>query len=266
MAVQTIRIFYILSLFVTLLTACASAGGLFIEGLYRDSEFYRTAWLGNDMVTLTLVVPLSLITLGYVRRGSERAQLMLIGIMAYTLYNYSFYLFGAVFNMFFLLYVSLFAFSIYGLIFGIGILDLKTLDQHFSNKTPVRGICIYLLLISLPLAIIEGSQCLEFIIHKKVPDAPPLIFALDLGVIVPNSALAAILIWQRRPWGFVLAAMMLTKGFFYGLVLVSGTLLITISGAGKMDPLFGFYAFIAFGGMISLIFLIKNLNRRAVET
>ena len=36
--------------------------------------------------------------------------------------------------------------------------------------------------------------------------------ALDLSLLVPGYAIASVLLWRRRPWGFVLGAILLISG------------------------------------------------------
>lgn len=97
------KLAYVLSAMITILTIAASAGGLFIDDLYRDNTLITAAWRGNDLVTLVVGVPLLVAALIFLRRGSQRAQLIWLGMLRYTLYNYAFYLFGASFNRFFLI-------------------------------------------------------------------------------------------------------------------------------------------------------------------
>jgi hypothetical protein len=252
---------YGLSVMVAVLAAIASAGGLFLPELYRDSDFIRTAWFGNDLVTLLLVVPMLAVALYLARRGSGRAQLVWMGLLGYMVYNYAFYLFGAVFNWFFLLYVALFALSVYALITGLAALNVNAISRRFRPQTPVLAISGFLLFISLPLAVIEAGQCIRFIVDGTVPEAPSLIFALDLAVVVPNTALAAVLLFKRRPWGYVLATMMLVKAFTYGLVLSLATAMIAgFRWSGTWDPLMPFYVLVALGGLVAGWVLLKNLR------
>jgi hypothetical protein len=102
-----------LSVAIAVLAAAASAGGLLLPGLYRDNAFVQTTWLGNDAVTLFLAVPILVTALVFARRGSLRAQLIWLGALDYMLYNYAFYLFGAAFNAFFLIYAALLGLSIF---------------------------------------------------------------------------------------------------------------------------------------------------------
>jgi hypothetical protein len=250
---------YLLTATILVLASMASAGGLFWQDLYRDNASIKAAWFGNDLVTLVVVVPLLALALRQVQRGSERAYLVWLGLLAYVFYNYAFYLFGAAFNVFFLLYAALFSLSMFALVLGMLQLDIHLIQQLFRPNIPVKWVSVFLLFISLPLGIVEIGQCLTFIINGKPPEVPPLIFALDLSIVVPSTALAAVLLWRRHPWGLVLAVMMLVKAFTYGLVLsLSSTLIAGIYKLGPWDPFLPFYLLVALGGLTgSLVLLVK---------
>ncbi len=251
----------LLSTIILILAAVASAGGLLLPDLYRDSDFFKISWKANDIITLFVVVPLTIITIKFYKNGSQKSHLLLMGLIAYMLYNYAFYLFGTVFNKFFLLYVAIFALSIYALIFGLSGPDIKNIISGFSQNTPIRWIAAYLFFTTIPLLIVEGSQCVKFIISGKEPAVPPLIFALDLSIVIPNSLLAGFLLWNRKPWGYILSLVMLVKGFAYGLALCLGTIFLAYSKAyGKWDPLMPFYMVIALGGFIGCFLLFKNFH------
>ncbi|MGD2157030.1 MAG: hypothetical protein PVG32_09175 [Anaerolineales bacterium] len=53
-----LRPVYILSAMIAILATIASAGGLFLDGLYRDNTFVTSLWGGNDLVTLVVAVPM----------------------------------------------------------------------------------------------------------------------------------------------------------------------------------------------------------------
>ena len=92
---------HILTVIIAILAIVASAGGLFIDGLYRDNLLVTSGWYGNDLVTLMVAVPLLVVALIFSMRGSQRAHLVWLGMLDYMLYNYAFYLFGTAFNGFF---------------------------------------------------------------------------------------------------------------------------------------------------------------------
>ena len=76
-----------LSAVIAILALISSAGGLFIEGIYRDNAFVTTTWLGNDAVTLFQAVPMLIGALIFSMRGSLKAQLIWMGALDYMLYN-----------------------------------------------------------------------------------------------------------------------------------------------------------------------------------
>jgi len=51
-----------LSIILIVLSAIASFGGIFVNDIYRDNELIKAVWLGNDIVTLFIVIPIFLIT------------------------------------------------------------------------------------------------------------------------------------------------------------------------------------------------------------
>ena len=250
-----------LSLTVMILAFLTSAGGLVIHDLYRDSHAIQLTWICNDAVTMFVALPLLAFSLWQTRKGSLRAKLMWMGLMAYMVYNYAFYLFGAAFNPFFLLYTALFSLSVFALITGLPGHSLSEVKEKFSGSTPVRPISIFLAAISIPLAIVEVSQIMGSLLSGRPPAAPSLIYALDLSMVVPLSALAAILLWKRTSWGYILAMIMMVKAFLYGLVLVTATLV--VSGKSEnipMDPLLPFYLFLVLGGMAGGVVLLTHCS------
>jgi hypothetical protein len=97
---------YTLSVMLTILVFLQSILGLLLQGQYRDVEWIKTAWIGNDWVTLLLAVPLMRMSLIFISKGSLRGLLIWYGLLGYALYNYAYYLFGADLNAFFPIYVG----------------------------------------------------------------------------------------------------------------------------------------------------------------
>lgn len=264
----SLRISWQLSWLIVAGATAASAGGLLIPGLYRDIAFVRTAWLGNDLITLFVVVPVLAAALIFYQRGVQRALFIWLGLLGYMLYNYAFYLFGARFNEFFLLYVALFIVPVYTLILLLSTLDIESLGRQFSEKTPVRWISAALLFIAIPLSIVELGQTVHFIRTGVLPPTivetghpTSVVFALDLSLILPAMYLSAWLLWQRRAWGFLLSMFMLIKGFSYMLVLLlSSAFLAGFSLSGTWDPFTPFYCFVALVSAVCGTVLLRNFK------
>ena len=255
-----------LSVAIILLLIASAAGGLLVNDLYRDSNFIKAAWYANDWISLVVAVPLLIAsTILYLKR-SARGMMVWLGSMLYVFYNFAFYLFGAAFNWFFLIYVSLFALSLYALILGLLHFNSdRTLQPSISSKSVRIMVAIFLLFIAFSLGIVEVVQCFNFIINGTLPEVPTLIFALDLSLVVPACILAAVLLLKKNTWGAVLAMMMLVKSFIYGMVLVTGTILVVFRKTAGWDPLMPFYAFVALGGLILGIMLLRNLKHENLD-
>lgn len=264
----------LLSTVITLLAAIASAGGIWIKNLYNDNAFVKSAWYANDIITLFVVVPLLVIAIYLSQKNSQRWLMVLMGLLGYVFYNFSFYLFGASFNNFFLVYSVLVSMSAITLVLQLSSPGISNIDQRFSEKTPVKLVSIYLLLISVMLFIVELRMIIPFLISGTIPATVKLtghptavVFALDFTIVVPVSIIAAVLLWQRNAWGFMLGVIMLVKGFAYGLVLCIGTALLAYSDAyGTWDPLMPLYIIIALGGILGCWVLLKYFKAIKVIT
>ncbi|MDD5368814.1 MAG: hypothetical protein PHQ40_07010, partial [Anaerolineaceae bacterium] len=151
---STLKTPYILSVWLAALMAAQSLLGRVFDGQYRDAEWIRATWFGNDLVTLLLVVPLLIAVLIFVRRDSLRGLLIWLGVLGYGAYNYAYYLLGASLNVFFPLYVILLVLSVITLILVLSRTDAVQVATGFSAKTPVRIIGGYLLFVAVGLTLV----------------------------------------------------------------------------------------------------------------
>jgi len=242
---------YILSALIAVLTIAASAGGLFLDGLYRDNTWAAAQWYGNDLVTLVIAVPTLVAAMLLSMRGSQRARLVWLGMLDYTLYNYAFYLFGAAFNRFFLIYAALFTLSIFALLFGLLKLDANGIGQRFRAGTPARWISGYMLFWAVGIGGLWVGQSLSFVVTGKLPQAvvdsghpTGVVYAVDLSLLVPFLVLGAVWLWKHRPWGYVLGVILNVKGAVYALALTAMSVSAAeagVPGASALTPLWFFF-------------------------
>jgi hypothetical protein len=258
----------LLCIIITLLASIAAAGGIWMKDLYHDNAFVKSAWFTNDIITLAVVVPLLLVAFYLARKGSKQWLMVLTGLVGYVFYNFAFYLFGAAFNIFFLIYTALFSLSAITLVLLLVNCGTGNITSGFAPGTPVKWISIYLTGISVMLFTVELSMIIPFLVSGIIPDAikqtghpTGVVFALDFSIVIPVSIIAAVLLWKRRLWGYIMGIIMLVKGFTYGLVLCVGTALLAYSDAyGKWDPLMPLYVIVALGGILGCWLLFKNFN------
>lgn len=211
---------------IALVAALSSLAGL-MTGVYRDNDWATAGFQGNDLVTLIVVVPLILVGVRSAGRGSPSGRLLWLGTMAYVLYNYSFYLFGAAFNELFVAYAGLVAASGTVLIMGLGHTDTAAVAARIGNPPSLRWVAGYLIGLPALLGVLWLSQIVASLINGTIPRAvtdsgihTAVIFALDLAMLVPASFLAGVWLMRRRAWGYVLAAVLLVKDVTYALALI----------------------------------------------
>jgi hypothetical protein len=257
---------FILSTIIAALMTVATLGGLFIENLYRDNDFIARLWRGNDLVTLVVAVPLLIVSMIFAKQGSTRALLIWFGILTFTLYNYAFYLFAAAFNWFFWIYAALFSLSIFALIFGLTKIDAEVIGHQFSPHTPVKWISGYIAAFSIFIGTMWVVRSLSIFTTGEIPQdivrtghPTGIVYALDLSLVVPWMLLSAFWLWQCKPWGFILATMLMIKGFTYPLALVVMSIISTIAGTGY-DPLTPFYGVLCVGCLVSCGLLLGNMK------
>ncbi len=229
MAHEKARPEFTLSILLAVFMAIQSAGGIFIRGLYRDNAWIRSTWSGNDLVTLIAAVPILTASLIYSRRGSIRARAMWLGALYYGLYNNMYYLFGAAFNRFFLIYVAVAILSSFALIFAVAGVDIVRFSEAISPGTPHRLVSFWMFLFAGILGVLWVGQCVNYVVTGQIPrlitdtgGPTHLVAALDLWMIVAPVLVAALWLWKDRRWGYLFSAAFLVQGTLTTLVLAVG--------------------------------------------
>ena len=197
---------YRLSLLVTALMLVQSVLGLLFQGAYRDVEWIKATWFGNDWVTLVVAVPLMIAALIRARQGSTQAVLLWLGLLGYSIYNDAFYLFGVALNAFFPLYVVILVVSVAVLVLLLSGLDVANMAASFAPRTPVRLIGGYLTFVAATFFVLWFGMWAAYVFAGRPtptpePEAFKLVAALDLTLMMPALALGGVLLWRRRPMG-----------------------------------------------------------------
>jgi hypothetical protein len=197
--------------------------GLAFRDQYRDVEWIRATWLGNDGVTLVVAAPLLVAGLLLDGRGSRRGLLLWLGVVAYAAYNYAYYLLGAALNVFFLLYASLVVLAAVILILALARLDAAGVARAFDPATPVRMLGGYFVCVGVGLASVWMGLWAAYVFAGRPtpvePDVFRLVAALDLTLLVTVFVSGGVLLWRQAPWGYVIAALGGVQGSLYLLVL-----------------------------------------------
>jgi hypothetical protein len=164
-------------------------------------------------------------------------------------------------------YTALFTLATITLIFLFTRIDVKGVARLFSKRTPVRPISIYMLFWAVFLGGLWIAQSVAFIFTGELPQSiidsggqTNIVFAIDLGIMIPALLMGAVWLWKRQPWGFVLAVIMNIKGATYAFALVMMSIFSmrdNIPGAADLLPL---WIFFTIASMIATGFLLGNLD------
>jgi hypothetical protein len=203
--------------------------GILFPDQYRDVDWIKAAWFGNDLVTLVVAVPLFILGIVLANRGSQRGLLLWLGMLGYSIYNYAYYLFGAALNTFFVVYWVALVLSAVTLILALMKLDFTAVAAGFREKTPVRLIGGYFVFVGLGLAFVWlamwGAYAFTGQPTPIEPEAFKVVAAIDLTLIAPALIFGGVLLWRRSSYGYILAAIAGNLGSVYLLVLSVNSLI-----------------------------------------
>lgn len=240
------KVVYVLSAIVATASVVASVAGLSIKDLYQDDTSWATAALrGGDLVTLVVAVPTLVVAMVLASRGSSRARLVWVGALAYAVYNFAFYVFGAAFNDLFLVHVVAFSSSILALIVTVTGVDASAIARGYGARAPVRAVAALLVLVGVVFATLWSVFSISYALTGRLSlgaatlEGMQTVFAIDLSLMVPGMALAGVLLWRRRPCGFVMGAAMSVFGAVYQLNLAAaGWFQVNagVEGVKRLDP------------------------------
>jgi hypothetical protein len=230
------------------LVACAALAGLLLEGVYAGAESTAAMLRGYDLVTALVVVPLLATATHVASRGSVVAHLIAASLVGYVVYTYAYYLFGTGFNDLFLLHAAIFATGLVALGLMLTSLDLNALAVRFGPRTRARTIAGILGVLAAALGGMWIYIAADNAVTGVVPTGSKLVetdtvvhlgMALDLTLLVPLYAAAAVLLWRRAPWGYALAGLGLFAGVLHQLsylVAMPFQVAADVPGAAAYDP------------------------------
>ena len=260
----------ILCLSIALLTAAASAAGVFwrgtgatilatsirgerlevtTDGVYPfNARRIVAEGVGWDLFTLFAVVPALLAALPGLLRGSLRGRLFVIGLLAYLFYQYLVYAMTWAFGPLFLPFVALYAASLAAIVWLVSTVDVTALSRGVSGAFPRRGMAALCLIVSLALVgmwlqrIVAGLRG-DLEAAMLLGQTTMVVQALDLGLVVPLAVFTAVVILRRRPVGFLLGPVFVVKA-----VAMASAICAMILGAWSVEGRLDKGALAFFGG------------------
>ena len=230
------------------LVLAASLSGLLVDGIYAGADSTAAMLRAYDLVAVVVVVPALVVALTLTRLGSALAHLALSGLAAYLVYTYAIYLFGTGFNDLFLFHAAVTGAALWSLVLLLTELDVTAVASRFGPPTRARAIAGVLGLLSVALGGLWVYWAMDNAVTGEVPPGSELVetallvhlgMAMDLALLVPLYAAAAVLLWRRAPWGYVLAVLAVLPGILHQLtylVAMPFQVAADVPGAVSTDP------------------------------
>lgn len=218
---RSLTLAYVSSLVIAFLAAIASAAGfLYGTTLYPTSEMLLR-YLPIDLFTFVVGLPLLLGSMWLARRRRLLGLLCWPGVLLYLLYIYVSYSIGVPFNVLFLVYVLLVALSAYTLIGLVASTDAPAVRQRLAGAVPERvagGILVGLAILFSLMNLANIVAALTSPAQGYQLEAP--VWIADSAVVAPAWIIGGLLLWQRKPLGYVAGAGLLLLGsmLFVGVI------------------------------------------------
>lgn len=225
----------------------AAALGLAVGGVYGPDPAAAQMLRGFDAVTLVVIGPALLLAVRSERRGSTTGTLFTASLLAYLGYTYLYYLLGAGFTDLMLLHAPLLTTTLVALVLTLRDLPVPSLGDRATGGG-ARVAAGVLALLAVSLGAMWTYAVVAHAVDGTLPAGSSLVesgtmvhlgIVLDLSLLVPLYAAAAVLLWRRRAWGVVLGALALVAGTLHQVSYVVALLFqyaADVPGSVPMDP------------------------------
>jgi hypothetical protein len=248
---------------IALMLAVTAGAGVFIPHFYAPFAVKPdlvAALLVQDTVSF-LAAPILVAAMMAAARGSRRGLVIWGAVLVYTAYYYAFYVFDNFYTVLYPLYLAIMGLSVYSLIALLAGVDLAVFARGVDVRMPVRTLAA-ILLVALLFVPIWGSM-LAHDIEMQQPRSVALVFVLDLCFLLPAIAFAAVQLWQRRPFGYLVSGILLIKAAVSGILLTVGTLWGAQLGLSFAVEELGMYLFLAVAGSAGVVLYLRHLHGSA---
>lgn len=187
------------------LATIASAAGLLIPHLYRDTESWVRQAQASDVTTIALAVPVLGIGMWRARRGSALGYLLTLGALSYLAYGYAIFSFAVATNAMTPLHYAILGLGAWSLVLHVVGIDLDAIDAATVGRVPRRTTGWFLIGVAGLFVILWGGQIAASIVSgTTTPEVAALglttnpVWALDLAFALPFLAFAGSVLLRGR--------------------------------------------------------------------
>jgi hypothetical protein len=236
----------------------------FFGVFYSDTVYvqevisYKTQAIGQDLVTLIIVLPTFIISMYFAYHKKVIGILFWAGCLFYFLYTYIVYSFGLHFNRLFLVYCSLLGLSVYGFMYFL---------LHYANTIIIKNVrinyvAIYLYIIAGVFYLLWFSEEVPAMIMNTIPKSvieaqimTNSVHVADISLCLPFLIITGVLIQNKKMLGYVFSLVALFFSILLSLAVLGMIIVMTINGVEIEIALTAIFLVIS---IISLLLLVNT--------
>jgi hypothetical protein len=254
-----------ISILAAILAIIGNAIGLSVPSIYASlTPAFLPQALAQDIASLCVVAPLWIIAAVLALRGSARAYLLWLGVLVFTVYNYSIYTFSVPFGPLFPVWVAVLGMALYALIGGLTSMDHEAARLALRGSRAVRVTAWALLILGVLFALLWLSEDVPALIAGATPASvrdmglpTNPVHILDLSFFLPAAFMTGIWLLRDKPLAYSIAPAMIVF-----LILTGIPILITPAVMQARGEASGWGIAIPIGGLTVLLLalLIRLLS------
>ncbi|TGE30955.1 hypothetical protein [Desulfosporosinus sp. Sb-LF] len=208
-----------MTLVLSFLVLYASLAGILDKSIYEDvlstgtiTKFLLAGSVSQDIIFIPLALLLTFLSLLYLKRNGIKTFITILGLTGNFFYGYGLYSMQGQYTTIYLIYLAIFSLSIYSIIFGLlsftpGLVVIASFPRTLRICTSIFLYCIVIMLGLVWLIRIIPD------IARHIPQDTYGVYVLDLGIVFPAIAITATMLIRSKPFGNILAGVVLMKVF-----------------------------------------------------
>jgi hypothetical protein len=222
---RTLTALYVYTLIITAILVIVSAAGLLFPLRIYPTDTLQQSFIPNDVLNIVIGAPILLGSIWYARRGRLIGLLFWPGALMYVLYNYIPYVISSPVNWFFLIYLLLVILSAYAFIKLILSIDRVKVQQRLAGAVYERLAGGILFGLGALILLRTVSVLVPALINQSELSITELAVMIADGILSPIWIIGGVLIWQRKPIGYVSGMGLLFQGSMLFIALIAFLLL-----------------------------------------
>lgn len=257
------RLTSVLTLLLSLLALFASLLSLFNANIYGDvlktgvyADVLMPGTISQDIIAVAASLALFELSLLQLKKCNAKLMIMNMGLTAFFLYAYGTYTISGAYTSIYIVYLLIFALSIYSLIYGLLSFKPEEVSKVALPKALRVSIAVFLLIIVVMFVPLWLTSLAPYTVQHETPVFYG-IYIMDLCIVMPALGIIGVMLLRKKPYGSLLAGVALSKTVTLILSVAIGTFFSSQYGVAPdpMIPLYGVITLISL--VLGILYLIK---------